>query len=143
VLLSKNTRKVKFCACWYVYRLANIFAWCLLFDAAHTTTGSTNYQTTYCNSYSTILSCFNLGLTIHLKIRQNRSDWHPNTNPLHEGSEAFHRTMSVWLLHHQSYISCITTFVTNHGVESALNDLVPKWQIQFLFFESIQSFSIF
>jgi len=39
------------------------------------------------------------------------------------------------------YLVLYTTFVTNFGVESASNDVVPKWEIQFLFLESIQSFS--
>jgi len=51
--------------------------------------------------------------------------------------------MSVSFLDHQSYILCFIAFVTNRGVRSASNDLVPKWHIQFLFLESIQNFSIF
>jgi len=45
-------------ACWHAYRLADVIAWWPLYDAGKTTTGSTNYQTIYCNSFSIISSYF-------------------------------------------------------------------------------------
>jgi len=64
-----------------LYRIASVITLCPLFDAAHATTRSINYQTTYCNSFSTI---FSLGLAIYayLNIRQNRNSWVPPNNTL-------------------------------------------------------------
>jgi len=74
----------KFRACWFPWRLANVIDSCSLFDAAHAMTGSTNYQTTYCNSFPTCCNIFflfwTLGLTIYLKIHQNSSAWLPTSN---------------------------------------------------------------
>jgi len=55
-----HEKSPKFRACWYAYRLANVIAWYSLFDAARATTGSTNYETSHCNRFSTILSYFTL-----------------------------------------------------------------------------------
>ena len=55
-------------------------------------------------------------------------------------NEVLHSAL-IATVHHQAYILCFITFVTNHRVESASNDLGPKWQIAFIF--GIQNFSIF
>jgi len=49
---KSKTPRVLIC----MYRLGKVIAWYSLFDAAHWTTGSTNYS--HCNSFSTISSYF-------------------------------------------------------------------------------------
>jgi len=46
--------------------------------------------------------------------------------------------MLVWLLHYQSCILCFITFFTKHGVANASNELVPKWQNSFYFWNQFR-----
>jgi len=40
---TENEKSSKFRGCWYAYKLPSVIAWCPLLDAAHATSGSTNY----------------------------------------------------------------------------------------------------
>jgi len=123
--------------CW----LANVIAWCPFIDAAHATTGSTNLEN-YAVQHFTILSHFKHKTQrntckLIIFVRTAMLDSQPVTFCLaldSQCSEALHRTMLVWLLHHQSYIICFITFVTNHALESASDDLVVKQKMLCLLF---------
>jgi len=58
-------------------------------------------------------------------------------------SEVLHRSNVIVIATSPVCILSFITFVTNHGVKSASNNLVPKWQTLFIVLKSIQNFSIF